>query len=310
MQAAPRRRRNDLADTLRRRVVGAVSAGTLRRGDRLPSAREVAADFDADPRLVLAAYRILAREGIVEIRRRSGIYVAGTPEVAGGPAVVADGWLVDTLAQGVEHGVSITRLGDWLKRVATTRRLRAAVIAETADQRDAFCVELRDDYGVDPVPFAPDALDRPGGPAPELLGADFALTVDALAGSVQRALAPLGKRTVVVAYRWRAADAMAQAVRRGAPMYVVATDPRTRDAMAAALEPELVARMQVLVAGRDDLAQIPPTAIVYVTRSAQRRLGEAAIPGRRLPPERVFSPGTARGILELIVSANLAALRG
>jgi DNA-binding transcriptional regulator YhcF (GntR family) len=162
LEQPPRRRRSELADSLRRRVVGALSSGSLRRGERLPSAREVAAEVDADPRLVLAAYRILAREGVVEIRRRSGIYVASTPQVQGGPAVVADGWLVDVLTEAVEHGISATRVGDWLKRCTTTRRLRAAVVAETVDQLDAFCGELRDDYGVDAVPFAPDALDRPG----------------------------------------------------------------------------------------------------------------------------------------------------
>src|SRR4028118_1845899 len=97
MNAAPRRRRSDLADALRRRVVGALSSGSLRRGERLPSAREVAAEIDADPRLVLAAYRILAKEGVVEIRRRSGIYVSSTPEAQGGPHAVADGRLVAVL---------------------------------------------------------------------------------------------------------------------------------------------------------------------------------------------------------------------
>ena len=55
MTVLPRRRRADLAETLRRRIVSAVTAGLARRGDRLPSAREVAAELDADPRLVLAA---------------------------------------------------------------------------------------------------------------------------------------------------------------------------------------------------------------------------------------------------------------
>src|SRR4028118_224782 len=145
MNAAPRRRRSDLADALRRRVVGALSSGSLRRGERLPSAREVAAEIDADPRLVLAAYRILAKEGVVEIRRRSGIYVASTPQVQGGPAVVADGWLAGVPSEAVEHGIPATRMGDWLKRCTTTRRLRAAVVADTVAQLDAARSALRAD---------------------------------------------------------------------------------------------------------------------------------------------------------------------
>ena len=68
----------EIAEVMRRRVLGGVASGTLRRNDRLPSARELASEFDVDPRLVLSSYRVLAREGLVDIRRRSGIYVAGT----------------------------------------------------------------------------------------------------------------------------------------------------------------------------------------------------------------------------------------
>src|SRR5438128_1594412 len=72
MPSTPRRRRTEIAEVMRRRVLGGVASGTLRRNDRLPSARELASEFDVDPRLVLSAYRVLSREGIVEIRRRSG----------------------------------------------------------------------------------------------------------------------------------------------------------------------------------------------------------------------------------------------
>src|SRR5512133_537034 len=141
MSATPRRRRVEIADLMRRRVLGGVAVGTLRRHDRLPSARELAAEFDVDPRLVLAAYRVLAREGLVDIRRRSGIYVAGTPSVPGGPVVVADGWVVDVLFAGIERGLAAPRLGDWLRRCVTTRRLRAAVVALAYDQLEGLCGE-------------------------------------------------------------------------------------------------------------------------------------------------------------------------
>ncbi len=308
MQALPRRRRSELADALRRRVVGALSSGSLRRGERLPSAREVAAEIDADPRLVLAAYRILAREGVVEIRRRSGIYVASAPEVQGGPAVVADGWLVDVLSEGVEHGIPATRMGDWLKRCTTTRRLRAAVVAETVDMLDAFCSELRDDYGVDAVPFAPDAIDRPGGLPPEMLGADFILASERHAARLSGSLAPARKRVVSVAVRTRLSPEWKRLLARG-PIYVVVADPRSlANYDAAGLGDDAAARIRPLVVGRDDVRQIPPGSYVYVSRSARRRLGTTTVPGRLLPTERAFAAETVREVLGLVVTANLQAM--
>src|SRR5688572_30346161 len=76
-------RRDAIAGALRQRVVGGLHLGTLKAGDRLPSLRQLAAETGADPRVVLAAYRQLAREGLVGLRTRSGAYVdAGAPGVS------------------------------------------------------------------------------------------------------------------------------------------------------------------------------------------------------------------------------------
>lgn len=307
MQATPRRRRSELADALRRRVVGALSAGSIRRGERLPSAREIAAEIDADPRLVLAAYRILAREGVVEIRRRSGIYVAAQPEVQGGPAVVADGWLVDVLSEAVEHGIPAPRLGDWLKRCTTTRRLRAAVVADTVDHLDAFCGELRDDYGVDAVPFSPDAIDRPAGLPPEMLAADFVVAHDGYSERLRTLLTPLKKRVISVTVRAKLPADWKRMLAR-APIYMVVADARSIAGYDASAFGELGSRLRHVVLGRDDVRQIPPGATVYISRSARRRLGTVQLPGRVIPTERAFAAETVREVLSLVVTANLQAM--
>ena len=72
----PARRRPQIANELRGRIERALMTGALAHGDRLPSTREMGAELDADPRVVLAAYRDLAGEGLVELRPRSGVYVA------------------------------------------------------------------------------------------------------------------------------------------------------------------------------------------------------------------------------------------
>ena len=306
MEIAPRRRRLELADALRRRVVGALASGAIRRGERLPSAREVAAEVEADPRLVLAAYRILAKEGVVEIRRRSGIYVARSPEVTGGPAVVADGWVVDVLAEGIEHGIAAPRLGDWLKRCAATRRVRAAVVADTIDQLEAFCAELREDYGVDAVPFAPDALDRATGLPAEMYSADFILAADGYTERL-RALAGITGRPVIgVQVRPTMPSAWRRILSRGV-IHAIVADARSMEGLESALG-DLAPRLKVYVVGRDDIRQIPPASYIYVSRGARRRMGTATIPGRVLPTERAFSGETVRQVLSVVVELNLRAM--
>ena len=292
---------------MRRRVLSGVGAGSLRRGDRLPSARELAAEFDVDPRLVLAAYRVLAVEGLVEIRRRSGIYVAATPEVAGGPAVVAEGWIVDVLFQAIEHGIPAPRLGEWLRRCTTTRRLRAAVVAGTADHIEGICGELRDDYGVDTIPFSADVLEPPARTPPELASADFAVTPEPYVEGLRRALRPLGKRVVNATTRGDV-DAEWRLVLSREKVYVLVVDPRTSEIITAAAG-GYADHVHTLVIGKDELRQIPPDAPVYVTRSARHRLGGAKVPGRLMPSTRWLSPGSGREILGIVVDANLKAMR-
>ena len=53
----------------------AILSGDLKPGDRLPSTRELARRFSIHPNTVSAGYRQLAREGFVEYRHGSGVYI-------------------------------------------------------------------------------------------------------------------------------------------------------------------------------------------------------------------------------------------
>ena len=291
---------------MRQRVLGGVTAGTLRRNDRLPSARELAGEFDVDPRLVLAAYRVLSREGLVDIRRRSGIYVAGMPPVPGGPAVVADGWVADVLFAGIERGLAAPRLGEWLRRCVTTRRLRAAVVALSADQLEGLCGELRELYGVDAVPFAPAVLDASAVPT-ELAATDFVVTEAAYAEPLRARMTPLGKHVLVASIR-ADLDTHWQLLRHELPVYVVVTDPRTEGLLSKAAGRH-ADRVRAVVIGRDEVGSIPPNAPVYVSRSARQRLGATPVPGMHIPAARSFDAVSSLELLRLIVGANLKAMR-
>ena len=57
-----------------------VVAGSLRPGDRLPPAREVAAGLAVNVHTVLRAYQQLRDEGIVDLRRGRGAVVAASAD--------------------------------------------------------------------------------------------------------------------------------------------------------------------------------------------------------------------------------------
>ncbi len=65
-----------LADALRR----AILSGEAARGERLPSIRRLSDSVNVNPATAVAAYRILEREGWVQAKAGSGVYVAGVPE--------------------------------------------------------------------------------------------------------------------------------------------------------------------------------------------------------------------------------------
>lgn len=74
---------DEIAEFYRQDIWG----GQYAHGDVLPRVLDVAATFNADRKVVLAAYRSLADEGLVEVRRRAGTVVIfdGSLLEAGGP---------------------------------------------------------------------------------------------------------------------------------------------------------------------------------------------------------------------------------
>jgi Bacterial regulatory proteins, gntR family len=168
------RQRDDVVDTLRQRLISARHFGTLPPGGKLPSARVVAAELRTDPRVVIAAYQLLEREGLVERRPPSRAFFA-TPSSTVGQANAGadararrgqraasgtrppgppahehlDDLLVGVLTQALERDVRLMAFADEARRAVETLRLRAACIECNTDQMAWLCRELQEDYGVD-----------------------------------------------------------------------------------------------------------------------------------------------------------------
>jgi hypothetical protein len=297
----------EIAELLRERIINQIRAGSIEYGDRLPSARELSIELDVDPRTVLAAYHVLAEEDLVELRRRSGVYVAARPGPTQALLAPPVRWMVDILADGVARDIPVPVLADRFREATTTVTLRAAVVECNRDQIHSMSRELREDYGIAPVgvdlgTFAPE------GPYPgELEDAD--IIVSAAHGDLIRTIATtLRKPFVVTSVRSDLVQRTMRLLARG-PVYFVMTDPRfaekLRRGFASLPGGE---NFHAIIVGRDDLDAIPDDATTYVMRLAREQLGDVVIPGRTVPSVRVFSPECAREILSVMVRRNASAL--
>lgn len=300
------RRHVGIAAMLRQRMLSDSHLGVVRAGDRLPSVRTLARELSTDPRVILTAYRELERQGLVELRPRSGMYVAG-PLTAARPRVRRrEDWLVDLLLEGLASGVSLPRLCDRLPGCVGTVVLRAACVECNADQLASLTGELRADYGIESVAVDVGEL-RSSDLARDAVGAaDLLVTTPFHVQEVQAAARVLGKPWLTVSLR---RDLFAELSTPDAPagFFVVA------DSRFAAKLPRLFAATPFctppvpVVVGQDDLDAIPVGAPAYVTRLARERLGDCALTRRVPPVRRVFSVGSARRILSFLVDAHLAA---
>ena len=296
----------ELAELLRQRIIDQIRTGLLEYGDRLPSARELSIELDVDPRTVLSAYHVLAEEDLVELRRRSGVYVAARPGPAQALLAPPVRWMVDTLAEGIARDIPVPALADRFREVTTTTRLTAAVIECNRDQIHSMSRELREDYGVDALGFDLASIDPEGPYPPELEATDF--IASAAHGDIIREIATrLGKPAVVISVRSDLVQRTTRLLARG-PVYFVVADARFADKMRRGFASMPGGdNFRAVVVGRDDISAIPEDATTYIMRLAQDLLGSTRIPGRVVPAVRVFSSACAREILGIMVRRNTAA---
>jgi DNA-binding transcriptional regulator YhcF (GntR family) len=289
-------------------VLRGIQAGALREGDRLPSARELAPEFGVDYRVVVAAYRELADEGLVALRPRGGVYVATQRVGDAGIPPLPERWFAELLAQGLAREIPGPDLHEWLRRCTDTLRLRALVVATTEDQLLGLCRELQDDFGFEADGISADALREMPAPPLSLRRADLIVTTAAHAEWVG-ALGERLQKTVTVIDVW--ADLVigewSLLLRRS--VYAVVVSPEF-EAMLRRFFAGVagVENLRVVVLGRDDLTTIPVDAPTYVTQAARRALGDTPVQGRILPASRTISSDSAREIFAFIVRANAEAV--
>jgi GntR family transcriptional regulator len=296
-------RRATIIEGLRQRIVAGLHLGTLHPGERLPSIRDLGAQLRTDPRVVMAAYRQLAAEGLVRLRPRSGVFVQAPPpdrdeELL--PEVAA--WLVDIFMRGLLRGIPPTDLRRRVYACLGSVRVRAACLECNDDQIYALCQQVRLDYGFDTVAVDADALARRSLP-PAAAEADLVLTTRFHTAEAQR-LGRRLRRPVLVATLDPVFITEVKRMLAEGPVWWVCTDPRF-----AAKLPRMFPDSSVrpIVLGRHPPDEIPAGDLVYATRRAAERVPSGWRGGRVVTIPRVFSADTARALLAFFLRRNLQA---
>jgi len=111
----PRPVYRQIADELQR----AVSVGVLKPGESLPATRQLATELKLNANTVQHAYRTLLHEGVIEMRRGLGAFVAAAPrEPRHRPAAVARQIAERALREAFRNGLLASDLMRALQEIA------------------------------------------------------------------------------------------------------------------------------------------------------------------------------------------------
>ena len=111
----PRPLYRQIADELQR----AISVGVLKPGESLPATRQLAAELKLNPNTVQHAYRTLLQDGVIQMRRGLGAFVAAAPrESRHRPAAVARQIAERALREAFRHGLLASDLMRALEEIS------------------------------------------------------------------------------------------------------------------------------------------------------------------------------------------------
>ena len=100
-----------------------VAVGVMRPDEALPAARALAAELKVNINTIQHAYRALAREGTVYIKRGLGTFVSPTPkEPKNRQAITARRIAERMLREGFRHGLLASDLIAALQEIAPAKR--------------------------------------------------------------------------------------------------------------------------------------------------------------------------------------------
>jgi DNA-binding transcriptional regulator YhcF (GntR family) len=306
----------ELSDRLRDRILNALHLGLLHPGDRLPSIRALWREMGVDHRVVAQAYRTLEDEGLVEVRGRSGVYLAPQDQLGGELLAETARWMAGVLVEAWKRRMTVHEIPELIRRCTATTRIRCAVVESNEDQMTAYCHELSNDFGLEPVQvrISPVPLPRPERSVEfhavedVLREVDMVVTTSYHSRLVRKAAENVGIPAVTLTVNPEVVDTVQRRLRESG-VTIVAVEAEFGNRMRA-MYTDLIERPdQLRVVLADDpeaVAALDPREPVMLTRAARARLGDVRLP-LLVPHSPTLSPQTARELLGLLIRLNVEA---
>lgn len=301
------RKWRDVREQLRDRILSGIENGRLSPGDRLPSYREVARDAGLDTRAVMRIYQSLSDEGWVEVRGRSGVFVAAPNEHSAVTLPPNATFVTDLFVEAHRRGVPVTQLPEFLRSAAASTPVRCAVIESGADHLHWLSSEVRR-LGFDPVAVDPaaDSIDRLGGSI--LAACDAMVTTAMFAQWAREHAGDNARRTIVVKPDLQVIARIRELIAR-TPLLVVCIDPAFIDRLTRVLDCEPRYPIEAVKAGDPDArGRMHGANCVLYTPAARELLGEPHDQGQ-LPDWPSLAEDSVRELIQLLVALNLKSLR-
>jgi hypothetical protein len=275
--------------------------GLVKSGDRLPSLRAGAAEFGVDQRSILSAYRALSAEGLVDMRPRSGIYVAAAARQSLYRPAKSQ-WILDMFIEGFNRGVAPVDLGAMLSGVLTAKSRSAICIECNTDGALAITLQVRDDYGI-PATWIDVSLLHEEDTRERIRNADLVLTTNFHVAEVRGVVEELEVPLVLVSSDRDYSSQIRATLSRG-PVYVIGVDLRLANKLCAAWAgARWLANFRPIIIGHDDIGSIPAGSPVFVTRAAAEVLPAESFPRGAITMAHTFSDETRIAILDILLSA-------
>ena len=302
---ATHQRVEQVAELLRQRLLSGLYLGSLNAGARLPSLREIADQYGVNVRLARRAYQLLEREGLVELRERSGVFFAPAVGRARAPLSPRAQWLVNVALDGLARAVPVPQLASQVARYTDASQLRAACIECNDDQTAALSIELKRAFGIRSQALDIDALLASKTVGRDLKDFDLLVTTPYHAGEVEELAARTGHAWLSMTPRANIFAEISQLLPRGRVYYGV-WDPRFAAKLVKIFRNTAHGdRLVPVVVSEMPLPVDEPTAPLYVTHLARERLGGRLAPHAR-PSVCLFATEASRTLLAFVVAWNIA----
>lgn len=307
-----------LSDKLRDRILSALHLGLLQPGDRLPSIRALWREMGVDHRVVAQAYRALEDEGLVEVRGRSGVYLAPQDQLGGEVLAETARWMAGVLVEGWKRRMTLAEIPELIRRCTSTVPLRCAVVESNVDQMTAYSAELQEQFGLEAVPvyISPVPLPRPDRSVEfhaveeAIRATDLVVTTSYHSRLVRKAAENVNVPAVTLTVNSEVVETVQRQIRSGG-ITLVCVDPEFGNRLRAMYADASEGYEQIRVILAEDpeaVGRLGGDEPLILTRAAHNRLGESIpLPPMLLPHSPTFSAHTARELLQLIIRLNLNA---